>query len=155
MALGNEMIDRGIWTTPMGLPTPRLLYHFMGTPVSFSVDEGSGRRLLAIATIKHPLFYNLLDRGLKTKNPVFIGAALHLLIDTFYHAGYSNLLGHAEGGHHFSGPPFEYDPGNDADPDQRVRADHRQVVEVEGAGKAIGIGGNAAENMKERLLCLI
>jgi hypothetical protein len=99
MALGNEMIDRGLWTTPMGLPTPRLLFHFMGTPVDFTVDEGAGKRLLAIASIKHPLFYNLLDQGIRTKNPVFIGAALHLLIDTFYHAGYSNLLGHVEGGH--------------------------------------------------------
>ena len=106
MSLGNEMIDRGIWTTPMGLPTPRLLFHFLGTPADFNVDEGIIRRGLAIATIKHPLFYNLLHKGMLTKNPVDLGKALHLLTDTFYHAGYSNLLGHGEGGHR---PDMPYD----------------------------------------------
>lgn len=99
MAVGNEMIDRGTWTNPMGLPTPRLLFHFLGTPLQFTVNEGGLKRGLAIATIKHPLFYNLLDTGLKSKDPVKLGAALHLLIDTFFHAGYSNLLGHGEAGH--------------------------------------------------------
>jgi hypothetical protein len=99
MSVGNEMIDRGIWTNPMGLPTPRLLYHFLGTPVEFAVEGSMIKRGMAIATIKHPLFYNLLDVGMKTKDPVKLGAALHLLTDTFFHSGYSNLLGHAEGGH--------------------------------------------------------
>ena len=99
MAVGNEMIDRGTWTNPMGLPTPRLLFHFLGTPLQFTVNEGGLKRGLAIATIKHPLFYNLLDTGMKSKDPVKLGAALHLLIDTFFHSGYSNLLGHGEGGH--------------------------------------------------------
>lgn len=98
MGVGNEMIDKGYWTHPMGLPTPRLLLHFLGTPLEFSVDEGALKRGLALATIKHPLFYNLLQIGIKEKNPVHLGKALHLLIDTFYHAGYSNLLGHGEGG---------------------------------------------------------
>lgn len=106
LGLGNEQIDRGLWSTPMGLSTPRLLYHFMGTPVNFTVNEGGLQKYLALATIDHPLFYNFLQQGLQSKNPVFLGAALHLLIDTYYHAGYSNLLGHAEGGHR---PDMPYD----------------------------------------------
>lgn len=108
MAVGNEMIDRGVWTNPMGLPTPRLLFHFMGTPLEFTVNESGLKRGLAIATIKHPLFYNLLDLGMRSKDPIRLGAALHLLTDTFYHAGYSNLLGHGEGGHRPDMPYEEY-----------------------------------------------
>ena len=99
MSVGNEMIDRGLWTNPMGLPTPRLLYHFLGTPVDFTLESGEVKKGLAIATIDHPLFYNLLHIGIQKRDPVKLGAAKHLLIDTFFHSGFSNLLGHAEAGH--------------------------------------------------------
>lgn len=121
MAVGNEMIDRGIWTTPMGLPTPRLLYHFLGTPLEFTVNEGGLKRGLAIATIKHPLFYNLLHTGMMKRDPVKLGAALHLLTDTFFHAGYSNLLGHGEGGHR---PDMPYEEV------QKARQCFQAIVEV-------------------------
>ena len=121
MGVGNEMIDSGVWTSPMGLPTPRLLFHFMGTPVEFTVNEGGLKRGLAIATIKHPLFFNLLDVGMRTKDPVKLGAALHLLIDTFFHAGYSNYLGHGEGGHR---PDMPYEEV------QKARLCFQAIIEV-------------------------
>lgn len=121
IAVGNEMIDRGIWTNPMGLPTPRLLYHFLGTPLEFTVNEGGLKRGLAIATIKHPLFYNLLHAGMMKKDPVKLGSALHLLTDTFFHAGYSNLLGHGEGGHR---PDMPYEEV------QKARQCFQAIIEI-------------------------
>jgi hypothetical protein len=98
-AFGDEMIDGGLFTHPMGLDAARILSHFQGNPITMKTDGGFLKEGLAIATIDHPLLYKLLDEGLRTGNKAMIGAARHRLIDTFFHAGWSNFWGHMEGGH--------------------------------------------------------
>jgi hypothetical protein len=98
-AFGDEMVDGGLYTHPMGLDAARILSHFQGNPITIKTDGGFMKEGLAIATIDHPLLYKLLDEGMKTGNKAMIGAVRHRLIDTFFHAGWSNFWGHMEGGH--------------------------------------------------------
>lgn len=98
-AYGDEMVDGGLYTHPMGLDAARILSHFQGNPITIRTDGGFMKEGLAIATIDHPLLYKLLDEGMKTGNKAMIGAVRHRLIDTFFHAGWSNFWGHMEGGH--------------------------------------------------------
>jgi hypothetical protein len=98
-AFGDEMVDGGLYTHPMGLDAARILSHFQGNPITIRTDGGFMKEGLAIATIDHPLLYKLLDEGMKTGNKAMIGAVRHRLIDTFFHAGWSNFWGHMEGGH--------------------------------------------------------
>ncbi len=98
-SLGNEMIDSGLFTHPMGLSAARILYHFQGAPISIKSDGGFVKNGVAIATIENALVYQLLEEGIETKNKLILGAVRHKLIDTFYHSGWANLFGHMEGGH--------------------------------------------------------
>lgn len=106
-ALGNVMVDSGIYTHPMGLTVARLLNHFQGTPITIKTDGGFIKNGVALASIENPLLFQLLDEGMKTGNKAMIGAVRHRLMDLFYHSGWSSLFGHMEGGHRPDMPHVE------------------------------------------------
>lgn len=106
-ALANQHIDEGIISSPMLLTVQRQLFHFPGDIEKIEV-EGHGaisipatllKSKLALAERNSAIGNYLIYLGLKKGDLTLIGLGMHVKMDTYGHAGHSNLLGHMEAGH--------------------------------------------------------
>lgn len=108
LSIGNEYVDQTALTSAMLLSSQRQLYHFHGDSESIhsSGHGGTGGLLgaifkskLALAERNHALGSVFLYHGLVQGDLQLFSAGTHTKMDTFGHAGFSNLLGHAPDGH--------------------------------------------------------
>jgi hypothetical protein len=107
LSIGNQYIDETAMTSAMLLSAQRQLYHFHGdaTDISTSGHGGTGllgrifKSKLSLAERNHALGSVFLYHGLVQGDLQLFSAGTHTKMDTFGHAGFSNLLGHAPDGH--------------------------------------------------------
>ena len=106
-ALANQHIDEGLISSPMLLTVQRQLFHFPGDIEKIEI-EGHGaisipatifKSKLALAERNSAIGNYLIYLGLKDGDLTLIGLGMHIKMDTYGHAGHSNLLGHMEAGH--------------------------------------------------------
>ncbi len=106
-ALANQHIDEGIISSPMLLTVQRQLFHFPGAIEKIEI-EGHGaislpsrifKSKLALAERNAAIGNYLLYLGLVKGDLTLVGLGMHIKMDTYGHAGHSNLLGHMEAGH--------------------------------------------------------
>ncbi len=106
-ALANQHIDEGIISSPMLLTVQRQLFHFPGDLEKIEI-EGHGaislpsrifKSKLALAERNSAIGNYLLYLGLTKGDLTLVGLGMHIKMDTYGHAGHSNLLGHMEAGH--------------------------------------------------------
>lgn len=107
MAAGAQWIDVSKLTSPM-FPTlffgsrMRRLYHFpaQAKRVDGSAAHGIGKlSFFGEAQPNHPIASLLLAEGMRKGNFTMASAGLHVLQDSFGHAGFNFVFGHAEAGH--------------------------------------------------------
>ncbi|MGZ3691173.1 MAG: hypothetical protein ACXVAX_06705 [Pseudobdellovibrio sp.] len=108
LSVGNQYIDETAMTSAMLLSSQRQLYHFHGDAAKVQLDgHGSTGGLLggiiksklSLAERNHALGSIFLYHGLVEGDLQLFAAGTHTKMDTFGHAGFSNLLGHAPDGH--------------------------------------------------------
>lgn len=105
LATADQWIDVSKLTTPMGslLIGTRLrrLFHFPGSREGSktSAHGSTNLRIITYAETNHPIASELIMEGMKTGNLMLVGAGLHVLQDSYGHAGYTAELGHATAGH--------------------------------------------------------
>lgn len=106
-ALANQHIDEGIISSPMLLSVQRQLFHFPGDIEKLEI-EGHGvislpssmfKAKLALAERNSAIGNYLIYLGLQKGDLVLVGLGLHIKMDTYGHAGFSNIAGHAVDGH--------------------------------------------------------
>lgn len=106
-ALANQHIDEGLISSPMLLTVQRQLFHFPGDIEKLEI-EGHGaislpsrifKSKLALAERNSAIGNYLIYLGLKNGDLMLVGLGMHIKMDTYGHAGHSNLLGHMEAGH--------------------------------------------------------
>ena len=107
LCTGAQWVDEGLSSTPMGGliwgTMVRRIYHFPNKRFQkqrVTQDGHSGVASFTIAKPKHPVAYKLFDEGMKQGNWFKIGLSIHIVQDTFGHAGYTAEAGHAFAGHH-------------------------------------------------------
>lgn len=107
LAIGNQHIDEGVVSSPMLLSSQRHLFHFTGDITKVEI-EGHGaisamgslfKAKLALNERNHPLGSYLIYQGLVKGDLLLVSLGLHVKMDTYGHAGFSNLLGHMDRGH--------------------------------------------------------
>ncbi len=107
LALANQHIDEGLISSPMLLSVQRQLFHFPGDIEKIEI-EGHGaismpatmfKSKLALAERNSAIGNYLIYLGLKNGDLTLVGLGMHIKMDTYGHAGHSNLLGHMEAGH--------------------------------------------------------
>ncbi len=104
---GAEWVDQGIMSTPMSpLPiTGELLRRLYHAPTRFfqaqnvTQDGHASAQITATAEPNHPVASRLLDEGLRQGNWFKLALAIHVLEDSFGHAGYWTTLLHLYSGH--------------------------------------------------------
>lgn len=108
MAIGNQHIDMNAMSSPMLFSAQRHLFHFPGELDAVNVEghgaislyaQLMGESKLALATRNHPLGNYFIYQGLQKGDLMAISLGLHIKMDTYGHAGFSNLLGHMDRGH--------------------------------------------------------
>lgn len=107
LSIGNLYIDQTAMTSAMLLSSQRQLYHFHGDAANVNTSGHGGTGLLsrifksklALAERNHALGSVFLYHGLVQGDLQLFSAGTHTKMDTFGHAGFSNLLGHAPDGH--------------------------------------------------------
>lgn len=107
LSIGNQYIDETAVTSAMLLSAQRQLYHFHGDAASIRTEAHGGNGVLsrvfksklALAERNHALGSVFLYHGLVKGDLQLFSAGTHTKMDTFGHAGFSNLLGHAPDGH--------------------------------------------------------
>ncbi|MBC7467478.1 MAG: hypothetical protein H7256_15925 [Bdellovibrio sp.] len=106
-ALANQHIDEGAISSPMLLSIQRQLFHFPGELSKVEI-EGHGainlpsrifKSKLALAERNSAIGNYLVYLGLSRGDLMLLGLGMHIKMDTYGHAGHSNLLGHIEAGH--------------------------------------------------------
>ncbi len=106
-ALGNQHIDEGIISSPMLLTVQRQLFHFPGDLEKIEI-EGHGaislpsrifKSKLALAERNSAIGNYLIYLGMTKGDLTLVALGMHIKMDTYGHAGHSNLLGHMEAGH--------------------------------------------------------
>lgn len=106
-ALANQHIDEGIISSPMLLTVQRQLFHFPGDIEKIEI-EGHGainlpsrifKSKLALAERNSAIGNYLIYLGMTKGDVTLVGLGMHIKMDTYGHAGHSNLLGHMEAGH--------------------------------------------------------
>lgn len=106
-ALANQHIDEGAISSPMLLSIQRQLFHFPGELSKVEI-EGHGaislpsrifKSKLALAERNSAIGNYLIYLGLTRGDLMLTGLGMHIKMDTYGHAGHSNLLGHMEAGH--------------------------------------------------------
>lgn len=106
-ALANQHIDEGIISSPMLLTVQRQLFHFPGDIEKIEI-EGHGaislpstifKSKLALAERNSAIGNYLIYLGMTKGDLTLVGLGMHIKMDTYGHAGHSNLLGHMEAGH--------------------------------------------------------
>lgn len=106
----NEYIDQNSWTSPMnpllltGTRTRRLFHFPIPLVNRYSYSNATKQfgiklNVLDLAQENSPMGNELLWTGLKKGDMQLVGAGLHVLMDTFGHAGYSPSIGHLYQGH--------------------------------------------------------
>lgn len=108
LSIGNQYVDETALTSAVLLSSQRQLYHFHGDAASIR-SSGHGlpggllsamfKAKLALAERNHALGSVFLYHGLVQGDLQLFSAGTHTKMDTFGHAGYSSLLGHAVDGH--------------------------------------------------------
>lgn len=107
LALANQHIDEKIISSPMLLSVQRQLFHFPGSIEEVKI-EGHGvislpkaifKSKLALAERNSAIGNYLIYLGLVKGDLMLVGLGLHIKMDTYGHAGHSNILGHMEAGH--------------------------------------------------------
>ncbi len=108
LSIGNQYVDETALTSAVLLSSQRQLYHFHGDAESIR-SSGHGlpggllsaifKSKLALAERNHALGSVFLYHGLVQGDLQLFSAGTHTKMDTFGHAGYSSLLGHAVDGH--------------------------------------------------------
>lgn len=107
LSIGNQYIDQTAMTSAMLLSSQRQLYHFHGDAAKVNTSGHGGTGLLSgmiksklsLAERNHALGSIFLYHGLVQGDLQLFSAGTHTKMDTFGHAGFSNLLGHAPDGH--------------------------------------------------------
>jgi hypothetical protein len=107
LSTGNEYVDQTALTSAMLLSSQRQLYHFHGDAAKVLTGGHGGTGLLssifksklALAERNHALGSVFIYHGLVNGDLQLFSAGTHTKMDTFGHAGFSNLLGHAPDGH--------------------------------------------------------
>lgn len=106
-ALANQHIDEGAISSPMLLSVQRQLFHFPGELSKVEI-EGHGainlpsrifKSKLALAERNSAIGNYLIYLGMSRGDLMLVGLGMHIKMDTYGHAGHSNLLGHMEAGH--------------------------------------------------------
>lgn len=108
LSIGNQYVDETAMTSAVLLSSQRQLYHFHGDAAKVK-SSGHGlpgglmtaifKSKLALAERNHALGSIFLYHGLVQGDLQLFSAGTHTKMDTFGHAGYSSLLGHAVDGH--------------------------------------------------------
>lgn len=107
LSTGNQYVDQTALTSAMLLSSQRQLYHFHGDAAKV-LTGGHGatgllssvlKSKLALAERNHALGSIFIYHGLVNGDLQLLSAGTHTKMDTFGHAGFSNLLGHAPDGH--------------------------------------------------------
>ncbi|MEQ1723844.1 MAG: hypothetical protein ABL930_11755 [Pseudobdellovibrio sp.] len=107
LSIGNQYIDETAMTSAMLLSSQRQLYHFHGDAAKVETSSHGGvgiiarmfKAKLALAERNHALGSVFLYHGLVQGDLQLFSAGTHTKMDTFGHAGFSNMLGHAPDGH--------------------------------------------------------
>lgn len=107
LSIGNQYVDQTAMTSAMLLSSQRQLYHFHGDAANITSSGHGGMGLfarifkskLSLAERNHALGSIFLYHGLVQGDLQLFSAGTHTKMDTFGHAGFSNLLGHAPDGH--------------------------------------------------------
>ncbi len=107
LSIGNQYIDETATTSAMLLSSQRQLYHFHGDAAKINTSGHGGTSILShiiksklsLAERNHALGSVFLYHGLVQGDLQLFSAGTHTKMDTFGHAGFSNLLGHAPDGH--------------------------------------------------------
>ncbi len=111
LAYGNQNIDQTLITSAMLAPPQRALFHFTGTfhDMKNSAHGGDGilshlgqifwTKKVAIAERNHAVGSMLIYQGLVDGDLQKISAGLHVKMDTYGHAGFTNAWGHMFDGH--------------------------------------------------------
>ena len=108
LSIGNQYVDETATTSAMLLSSQRQLYHFHGDAAEIKTG-GHGavgglvssmfKAKLALAERNHALGSIFIYHGLVQGDLQLVSAGTHTKMDTFGHAGFSNMLGHAPDGH--------------------------------------------------------
>lgn len=107
LSIGNQYVDQTAMTSAMLLSSQRQLYHFHGDAAKVNTSGHGGMGLLShmiksklsLAERNHALGSIFLYHGLVQGDLQLFAAGTHTKMDTFGHAGFSNMLGHAPDGH--------------------------------------------------------
>lgn len=107
LSIGNQYIDETAMTSAMLLSSQRQLYHFHGDAAKVKTSGHGGTGILSsmikskfsLAERNHALGSVFLYHGLVQGDLQLFSAGTHTKMDTFGHAGFSNLLGHGVDGH--------------------------------------------------------
>lgn len=107
LSTGNQYVDQTALTSAMLLSSQRQLYHFHGDAAKVLTGGHGGTGILssviksklALAERNHALGSIFIYHGLVNGDLQLLSAGTHTKMDTFGHAGFSNLLGHAPDGH--------------------------------------------------------
>lgn len=112
LAYGNQNIDQTAITSAMLMPPQRALFHFTGSfqNLKNSAHGGDGGILgrlkqlfwskkISIAERNHAVGSMLIYQGLVDGDLQKVSAGLHVKMDTYGHAGFTNAWGHMFDGH--------------------------------------------------------
>jgi len=108
LAIGNQYIDSNVISSAMLFPSQRQLFHFPGDLDPVNIDghgavsiyaQVAGESKLSLATRNHALGSYLIYMGLVRGDLLLVSLGIHIKMDTYGHAGFSNLLGHLDRGH--------------------------------------------------------
>ena len=111
LAYGNQHIDQTAVTSAMLMPPQRALFHFTGSFHSLknSAHGGDGilsrlkslfwTKKISIAERNHAVGSMLIYKGLVSGDLQEISGGLHVKMDTYGHAGFTNAWGHMFDGH--------------------------------------------------------
>jgi hypothetical protein len=111
LAYGNQHIDQTAVTSAMLLPPQRALFHFTGSfhNLQSSAHGGAGifstlrqmfwTQKISIAERNHAVGSMLIYQGLVDGDLQKVSAGLHVKMDTYGHAGFTNAWGHMFDGH--------------------------------------------------------
>ena len=108
LAIGNQYIDANVISSAMLFPSQRQLFHFPGDLDPVNIEghgaisiyaQVAGESKLSLATRNHALGSYLIYSGLVKGDLLLVSLGIHIKMDTYGHAGFSNLLGHLDRGH--------------------------------------------------------
>lgn len=138
MALAAQWMDESLASSPLEVSDPkqyivRYLFHFPGSKLSATADDPlcsssnffidalknfeidpingrlNGHDLNTITVKNHPLASEMIREGFEKGHFDLAAAGLHVLEDSFSHAGHNALFGHAVEGHHADRPFLFWD----------------------------------------------